>query len=215
MGGIAGRDYEKRRRQRVRRPVGRDLALLHGFEQRALRLGGCAVDFIGEHELREDRSLVKLEAAAVAMEHGNAEHIGGEQIARELNALIGQTQRFGEGMRQSGLADSRQVLDEQMAAREQAGHAEFQLPVLADDDTAECVQDQRDGCLLIRAAAGCDQCRSRHGPNGRLKHAAATPRSRPFVNQCARNSCRAHVVSRFRRDVRFVAPAVGRAARTR
>ena len=34
-----------------------DLFFLHGFEQRALHLGGRAVDFVGEDEVGEDRAL--------------------------------------------------------------------------------------------------------------------------------------------------------------
>ena len=33
-----------------------DLAFLHHFQQRALHLGGRAVDFVGQHQIGEDRA---------------------------------------------------------------------------------------------------------------------------------------------------------------
>ena len=52
--GILGGDDEERFRQRHRLTVERDLMFLHRLQQRALRLGRGAVDFIREHQLRKD-----------------------------------------------------------------------------------------------------------------------------------------------------------------
>ena len=94
---------------------------VHRFEQRALRLWRRAVDLVGEDELREHGTLVELETPAVAAEHRDAEHVGRQQIARELNALITQAERLRQCVRQCRLADARHILDEQVAARQQAG----------------------------------------------------------------------------------------------
>ena len=150
---IARCDDEERCRQRVGRAVGRHLAFLHRFEQRALRLRRRAVDLVGEDELREHGTLVELEAAAVAMEHRDAEHVGRQQVARELNALIAQAERLRERVRERRLADARHVLDEQVAAREQAGERQLQLPALADDDALERVEHGPDQRLAVGAAA--------------------------------------------------------------
>jgi hypothetical protein len=40
-------------------PVDRDLALLHRLEQRRLRLGGGAVDLVGQQEVGEDGARVE------------------------------------------------------------------------------------------------------------------------------------------------------------
>ena len=61
------------------------------------------------------------------MEHRHAEHVGRQQVARELDALVGEAERSCERVRERGLADARHVLDQQMAAREQAGERELQL----------------------------------------------------------------------------------------
>jgi hypothetical protein len=47
-------------------------------------------------------------------------------------------------MRQRGLADAGHVLDQQMAARQQAGHAVFDLGTFADDDRGDLVHEARD-----------------------------------------------------------------------
>ena len=53
--------------KRIGQPIGdiaeRDLALLHGFEQRALDLGRRAVDLVGEHEIGEDGPVLGAECA--------------------------------------------------------------------------------------------------------------------------------------------------------
>ena len=54
-------DHQKRLRQRVRVRVDRDLAFVHGFEQRGLRLGRGAVDFVGQQHVGEDRAALEFE----------------------------------------------------------------------------------------------------------------------------------------------------------
>src|SRR5262249_55973919 len=88
-------------------------------------------------DLREHRPRMKLEARAVTVEHGDAEDVGGEQVAGELDALEVQPKRFRQRVRQRGLADARQVLDEQVAACEQAGQSQADLAFLAEDDAAD------------------------------------------------------------------------------
>jgi hypothetical protein len=52
----------------------------------------------------------------LGVEHRDAGDVGGQQVARELDALVGQAERMGEGVRERGLADARDVLDEQVPA---------------------------------------------------------------------------------------------------
>ena len=44
-------------------------------------------------------------------------------------------------MREHGLADAGNILDQQMPAREQAGDAEPDLPFLAEDDAPDLADD--------------------------------------------------------------------------
>ena len=135
--------------------VERHLPLLHGLEQRALRLGRGAVDLIGEHELREDRAALEAELAGLALEDGHAEHVRGQQIAGELHPLERQAQRAGEGVGERGLADARDVLDQQVPARQQAGEAQADLLLLAENDAV----DLREDCVDVSGALR--RCRAR------------------------------------------------------
>ena len=63
-----------------------DLFFLHGFEQRALHLGGRAVDFVGQDEVGEDRAFARGEAAGLRIVNLRADDVGGQHVRRELQA---------------------------------------------------------------------------------------------------------------------------------
>ena len=82
---------EKRFRQHVRVAAGRDLVFLHRFEERGLRLGWGAVDFVSEDDVREHRALRKaklLPARAVVFQQFGARDVAGHQIGRELHTRV-------------------------------------------------------------------------------------------------------------------------------
>ena len=54
-------DHQKRRLQLVGHAVDRHAALGHRLQQRGLRARRGAVDFVGQHDLGEDRPGAKLE----------------------------------------------------------------------------------------------------------------------------------------------------------
>ena len=135
--GILRGDHEERIRQAVGGHVDADLALFHGLEQRALRLGAGAVHFVRQQQLREHRALSEREAAAGRVEHRHADDVRGQQVAGELHALPGEPQHLRERVRERGLADAGHVFDEQVAARQQAGEREAHGLGLAEDDAVE------------------------------------------------------------------------------
>ena len=77
-----------------------------------------------------------LKAARVALVDRHAEDVGGQHVAGELDALEVQAERLGEHVRERRLADAGHVLDQQVAAREQARQREAHLGLLAEDDAA-------------------------------------------------------------------------------
>ena len=113
-------DHHERPRQRVRAAVDGDLALVHGFEQRRLRLGRGAVDLVGQQEIGEDRPGLELEGFRVGVVDGDAQDVAGQHVAGELQAVETARDRARQRLRQGGLADAGHVFDEQMAARQQA-----------------------------------------------------------------------------------------------
>ena len=68
---------EKRGWQRKSLLADGDLFFLHRFEQRALDLGGRAVDFIGEDEIRKHRAVLHAEACFTRVVDFSAYDIGG------------------------------------------------------------------------------------------------------------------------------------------
>jgi len=96
------------------------MGFLHRFEQRTLRLRRRAVDFIDQHDLREQRTGVENKALLLAIVNRIANDVRRQQIAGELNPPEVESQRACERMRQRRLADTRKILDQQVAAREQA-----------------------------------------------------------------------------------------------
>jgi hypothetical protein len=72
-----------------------------------------------------------------ALVDGNAGDVGRQQVAGELDPVELQAQRQGQRVRQRGLADPGHVVDEEVAAGQQAGQREAHLAVLADHDLAD------------------------------------------------------------------------------
>ena len=81
--------------------------------------------------------LAEMELLAGAVEHRHADDVGRQQVAGELHALPGEPEHVRERVRERRLADARHVLDQQVAARQQAGEAQPDLPRLAEDDGLE------------------------------------------------------------------------------
>jgi hypothetical protein len=79
---------------------------------------------------------VEAELARLGVEHGHAGNVGRQQVARELDALVGEAERARQCVRERGLADARDVLDEQVPAGEEARERQAQLPFLAENDPA-------------------------------------------------------------------------------
>ncbi len=99
-----------------------DTAFLHGFEKRRLRPRRRAIDFVGEHDVREDRSPLEDELALSAGridQDVRAGHVSRHQVRRALHAgepeIGGVAQRFDE----QRLAESRRPLDERVPLTEE------------------------------------------------------------------------------------------------
>ncbi len=87
---VLRRQHEERPLELIRSAGGRDVILLHRFEQRRLRLRRRPVDLVGQDDLREDRSLARTAACAlpcVLVEDLGARDVGRHQVGRELDPL--------------------------------------------------------------------------------------------------------------------------------
>ena len=91
--------------------------LLHGLEERALRLGGRAVDLVGEDDIREDGAVLEREPATgigLADHHG-AGDVRRHQVGRELDARELQGKRVSDGPDERRLAQPRDALEKHVS----------------------------------------------------------------------------------------------------
>ena len=89
---VLGGNDEERARQRQRFAVDAHGTLLHGLEQPTLSARRSSVDLVGQQNVGEDRSGPNLELRLSRVVHGAAQHVGGQQIGRELNTAELQAQ---------------------------------------------------------------------------------------------------------------------------
>ena len=115
----------------------RHLALLHRFEEGRLDLGGRAVDFVGEHDVREDGALAGAEVAGLGVVDLRADEVRGQQVRRELDAAEGRLERGGQRLDRERLGETRHALQQDVAVGEQADQKAVEHVALADDDFFE------------------------------------------------------------------------------
>ena len=159
VGRILCRDHEKWLRQVASLAFRGDLVFFHGLEERALGLRGRSIDLVSQDHLVEDRPGMELESAILAVEYRDADDVGRQQIAGELDALKSESERCRKRMRQHRLADARHVLDQQMAPCQEARDGEPDLPLLAQDDIADLGNDAFELLRYISRAVGAGQIR--------------------------------------------------------
>ena len=111
-----------------------DLAFLHHFQQRALHLGGGAVDFVGQYQIGKHRAQHGGEFAAALVIDAGADQIGRHQIGGELDALEAAAHGARQGGDREGLGQAWHAFDQQMTAGQKCDHDPFQEMILADHD---------------------------------------------------------------------------------
>ena len=139
--GILRRDHQERRLEHEALALDGDLGLLHGLEQRALRLRRGAIDLVGEEQVGEDRTAAVLERAPPLVEQEAARDVARQEIGRELDALEVQVERLRDQPRDERLRETRVVLDQDVAVGEDAGQELLQHGRLPDDDPAQRARD--------------------------------------------------------------------------
>ena len=141
---VRGQDDE-RLRQQPGLPVHADLALAHGLEQRRLGLRRRPVDLVGQQQLGEHRPRPEHHVGRPLVIQRSADHVGRQQVGGELDAGEIQAEHPGEGPGDQGLAQPGQVLEQDVAARQDADQDQLEGPAAADDRALELVQHGRAG----------------------------------------------------------------------
>src|SRR5262249_45930105 len=94
--------------------------LVHGLEQARLRLRRGAVDLVREHDVGEERPRLEDELALGRLPDADPDHVGRQHVGGELDALEARADGAGERGGERGLAHPGHVLDENVAAGEEA-----------------------------------------------------------------------------------------------
>ena len=159
-------DDEERLGQHQGLAVERDLAFVHGLEQGRLGAGAGAVDLVGEEHVREDGPLPQHEGAGALVVDRDAEHVAREEVACKLHAFQVAANGFGHGARERGLADTRDVLDQQVSASEQGDESELDDLGLALESVLDHLPQLVQGRKLQGAEPGH---RSSHGEEDSMR----------------------------------------------
>ena len=122
----------------------RDLTLLHRLEQRALDLGGGAVDLVGQDEVREDGALPCGEDPLAGIVDQGADEISREKVGRELDAGEIRMDAGGEGADGQGLGQAGHALEEDVAVAEEADQETPDESLLAYHDAAHLLGEGLD-----------------------------------------------------------------------
>jgi hypothetical protein len=138
---VLGGHHHERPLEVVGHGVDGDLALLHGLEERRLRLGGCPVDLVGQDDVGEDAAGAELELVAGPVPHRDPGHVGREEVGRELDAVPRAVDRAGDGLGQHRLAHPGDVLDEQVPIGHEAGQRHLDDVALALDDPLDVAHE--------------------------------------------------------------------------
>ena len=94
---VLGGDHHEGLREVVRLAVDADLVFVHRLKQRRLGLGRGAVDLVGQQEVAENGPGFELEGFRVRVVDGDAEHVAGQHVAGELEAVEAAGDRPGQG----------------------------------------------------------------------------------------------------------------------
>ena len=151
LNGVLGGEHEEGRQKGEGAAHDGDAALLHGFQQGGLGLGGGAVDFVRQHDVGEDRALDELKlplaAGGIILDDIRAGDVRGHQVRRELDAVETEVQRLCHGADQQRLRQAGNTHQERVPAGEQGDAQQLHDALLADDDLA-----QFRGKLLVNGA---------------------------------------------------------------
>jgi hypothetical protein len=132
--------------------------LLHDLQQRALHLGGRAVDLVGEQQVGEHRAELGAERAAVGLPDPGADDVGGDQVGRELDAGERAAQRLGERADGQRLGQAGDAFEQDVAAGQQRDEHALEHRILAYDNALGLREHGRQ--RVARLGVGVDLGRS-------------------------------------------------------
>ena len=142
--GILRGDHHEWGRKVMDLPLCAHCRFGHRLEERRLRPRGRAIDLVGEDDVGEDRPPPKQECAALPLQDRNPSNVRGKEIRSALDPTEGTVHAARQGLRQNRLSNPRHVLDEHMAASEQADDDPVDRLRIAQEDRREVLFERGD-----------------------------------------------------------------------
>jgi hypothetical protein len=121
------------------------LPLLHALQQRGLGLRRGPVDLVADHQVGEHGPGPELEVVRLLVVDADAGHVRRQQVGGELDPADRAVHRARQRLGQLGLADSGNVLDEQVTLGEQDHDRQPDGLRLAVDDPLDVRRDPATG----------------------------------------------------------------------
>ena len=100
-----------------------------------MSLRGRTIDLVGQYDVGEDRSAFELESARPLIEDLKAGDVGGQHVRGELNALKRAVEASRQRVPKRSLADTGNVFDQQMPARQKCNESKLDYIRLAANNT--------------------------------------------------------------------------------
>src|SRR5207248_10325522 len=98
-------------------------------------------DFVGEEQVREDRTERGLEITGALVVDPRADEVGGHEVGGELDALELTADRLRDGLHGERLREAGHAFHEEMPAREKRDEDALEQMVLADDDLLDLEEE--------------------------------------------------------------------------
>ena len=119
---VLRRHHDERLGQREGLAADGHLPLLHRLQQRRLHLRRGAVDLVGQHQVAEQRPLVRHKLLRLRPVHLRPRQVRRQQVGRELQPLKVHRHRPGQRADRRGLRQPRRTFHQQVPAGQHADH---------------------------------------------------------------------------------------------
>jgi hypothetical protein len=119
---------------------GRDFVFLHGFQHGGLRFWGSTIDFVGQHNVGEHRTMDEMKFTATVgaiLKNIGAGDVHRHQIRSELNTAEAERHGLGHLADEQGFRQAWHAHQQGMAAGKQANAQPLNDPILPDDDPGQ------------------------------------------------------------------------------
>ena len=126
------------------------LMFLHGLEQCALHLSGCAVDFVGQHEVGKHGSFVHMEVLVLLRIDHRSDDVGRKQVGGELYAVVVSVDQLCQRLDGKRLGEARHTLEKDVAIAQQADEQGVNKMFLTYDNLVHAMgQIRHESALLL------------------------------------------------------------------